>query len=330
MRVGLFGSGRIGTLHASILAANAHVERLVICDADHARAQQAAAAVSADVAATPDALLRHVDAAVVATPTDTHAELVHRCLDARVTTFCEKPVALDLAELRKVADHAADAATPLQVGFQRRFDAGYTEAKRRHDAGELGRVYAFRLAGHDPAPPHAGYIGASGGIFKDLHIHDFDILRFVLGHEVAAVHAAGAVLGFDEFAEHDDYDTSAATLRLVDGTLGVLTGGRHNPAGYDIRMELFGSRDSVAVGLDERVPLRSVEPGMRPFDGPAWPDFQHRFFAAYHRELDGFVDVARGAAPNPCTVDDAYQALRIAEAATRSAHEGRTVALDEI
>ena len=330
MRVGVLGVGRIGTFHAQTLAAHSGVERLVLYDADAARARDLASSLAADVAESPEELLGRVNAAVVAAPTAFNAELVHLCLSAGVPALCEKPVALDLADLNKVVEHADDAGVPLQVGFQRRFDAGYREARRLCNNGDLGRIYTFRLAGHDPAPPHADYIATSGGIFRDLHIHDFDAIRFVLEQEVEEVVAYGGVLGFPEFAEADDYDSTVASIRMADGTLGVLSGGRHDPLGYDIRMELFGSRDSISVGLDERTPLRSVEPSMRPFAGPPYPDFQHRFEDAYRAEVATFLEVAAGREDNPCAAKDAYEALRIATACHVSAHERRPVGLEEI
>jgi myo-inositol 2-dehydrogenase/D-chiro-inositol 1-dehydrogenase len=218
----------------------------------------------------------------------------------------------------------------LQIGFQRRFDAGYAEARRLVESGALGTVYSVRLATHDPGPPPEEYVAASGGIFRDLHIHDFDVLRWLTGQEVDEVYAAGGVLGFDFFARHGDVDTSAALITMRDGTIAVLTGGRHDPLGYDVRAEIFGSKDSVAVGVDARTPLRSVELGVPPPEKPAYPDFQERFPDAYRAEMKHFLSLARGEADNPCTVRDALEALKIAIAADLSLAEHRPVALSEV
>lgn len=330
MRIGQFGVGRIGAFHAAVLAGLDHVEELVLYDPASARAEELADRIGASVADSPQRLVDSVDATVIATPASTHSELVHMCLAAGRPTFCEKPVALDLGQMRRIVEHAEDTGTVLQVGYHRRFDAGYEAARRLRRDGALGRVYAVRMAGHDPSPPPLDYIAHSGGIFRDLHIHDFDILRHVLGQEVSEVYATGSAEGFPEFRQHNDYDTVATVLRLADGTVGVMTGGRDNRAGYDIRMEIFGSKDTVAVGLDDRTPLRSLEPGARPFAGPSWPDFQTRFEDAYRSELTAFVGVATGGSENPCTVTDAYEALRVAAAADRSVAEGRPVAVSEI
>lgn len=331
MRVGVVGSGRVGQVHARNLAAHRDVEKLLIGDPDRERATALATEVDGVALHDLDEILeRGVDAAVIAAPTSLHPDLIRRCVDAGVPAFCEKPIALTLDETTAVVDHVRATGVPVQMGFQRRFDPGYQEARRRIENGSLGRVYAFRIAAQDPAPPPPGYLEVSGSIFRDLHIHDFDVIRFLFDAEVEEVYAAGSVLVSEEFARHGDVDTSAFLLRLTDGTLGAATGGRNNPAGYDIRMDLHGSRDSISVGLSEQTPIASVEPGMRPFAGPASPDFVHRFAAGYRAEIDHFLDLARGQADNRCTVEDAYEALRIAVAADLSLSEHRPVRLEEV
>ncbi len=203
------------------------------------------------------------------------------------------------------------------------------------ESGRLGRVYQMRvnylqMAGHDPAPPHEAYIPVSGGLFRDFSIHDFDVIRWLTGGEVAEVFAVGAVRGFEVFAKYGDVDTAAVTLTMADGALGAMTVARHDPLGYDIRAELFGSRDSVSVGLGPHTPMRSVEPGVPPPAGPAWRDFLVRFEAAYRDEFAAFLRVARGELPSPCTAADGLAALRVAEAATLSLQQHRPVRVAEI
>ncbi len=330
MRITLIGAGRIGRLHARLLAATPGVDELMVADADVERARDVAAAVGASaVNSIPDAM-RTADAVVIAAATTAHAELIIAAIDLGRPTFCEKPLAEDLGHTLAVAARVEASDVPFQLGFQRRFDAGYREARRLVETGALGTLYAMRLAGHDPEPPHESYIPQSGGIFRDFSIHDFDVLRFLTGHEVVEVYADGGVLGFPVFAKYGDVDTAVATLRLDDGMLAVLTVARHDPLGYDIRTELFGSRDSVSVGLGPRTPMRSVEPGVPPPAGPAWPHFLDRFEAAYSAEFAAFVRVARGEEPSPCTAGDGVKALRIAEAATVALHEHRPVRVEEI
>ena len=330
MRVALIGAGRIGRLHARLLSGTPGFDELAVADAQPERAVEVAAQVGAKAATSIEAALDGADAVVIAAATDAHAELIRTAIRRGLPTFCEKPLAADLADTLAVATEIEASGVPFQLGFQRRFDAGYREARRLVGSGELGTVYVVRLAGHDPEPPHEAYIPASGGLFRDFSIHDFDILRWLTGSEVEEVYADGGVRGFPVFAKYGDVDTAVATLRLADGAFAVLTSARHDPLGYDIRAELFGSRDSVSVGLGPRTPLRSVEPGVPPPAGPAWSDFMNRFEDAYRAEFAAFVQVAEGELPSPCTARDGVQALRIAEAATTALKDHRIVALAEI
>ncbi len=330
MRVALFGTGRIGRLHARLLSTTPGVDELIVADAIAERAIEAAAETGATAAPTVAAAFERAEAVVIAAATTAHAELVRASVDRGLPTFCEKPLAQDLAATLETAAHVERSGVPFQLGFQRRFDAGYTEARRLLASGALGTLYNFHLSGHDPEPPHESYIPQSGGLFRDFSIHDFDVIRWVTGREVAEVYADGDVRGFPVFARYGDVDTGVVTLRMDDGALGVLTVARHDPLGYDIRAELYGSKDSVSVGLGPRTPLRSVEPGVPPPAGPAWPDFLERFHDAYAAELAAFVRVAAGSEASPATARDGVEALRIAEAATRTLHEHRPVRLDEI
>lgn len=330
MRVVLVGAGRIGRLHARLLRDTPGIDEVVVADADAARAAQVAADVGITAASSIADAIASTDATVIAAATSAHAELIRASIAAGKPTFCEKPLALDLDDTIAVAADIKRSGIPFQLGFQRRFDPGYREARRLVESGEMGTLYAVRLAGHDPAPPHESYIPQSGGLFRDFSIHDFDILRWLSGHEVQEVYADGGVLGFPVFAKYGDVDTAVATLRLSSGALCVLTVARHDPLGYDIRAELFGSADSVSVGLGPQTPMRSVEPGVPPPAGPAWKDFLMRFESAYAAEFVAFVAVARGDAPSPCTARDGVEALRIAEAATISMTERRIVHLEEV
>jgi myo-inositol 2-dehydrogenase/D-chiro-inositol 1-dehydrogenase len=330
VHVGLVGAGRIGAYHARVLRDTVGVTRLTVADADEARARAVATATGAAWEADAETLVeRGVDALVIAAATPAHAPLIHLALDAGLPCFCEKPVALDLETTDAVVAHADRVGTPVQMGFQRRFDPGYTAAREAVRSGALGRLYLVRLAGHDPAPPHEGYVPDSGGIFRDLHIHDFDVLRWLTGREVVEVYADGSVLADRMFERYGDVDTAAAVLRLDDGALAILSGARHDPLGYDIRTELYGSGDSIAVGMDRHTPLRSVESGVAA-PTEAYTDFVHRFDTAYRRELRTFVAVAADGGQSPCTPLDARRALEIAVAADRSRAERRPVRIAEV
>ncbi len=330
MKVALLGAGRIGRLHARLLSATEGVDSVVIGDVEQERAAEVATSVGAAVAPTMDAALDGADAVVIAAATSAHADLIRASIARGLPTFCEKPLAANLDDTIALAADIGRSGVPFQLGFQRRFDPAYREVHRLVHSGALGTLYAVRLAGHDPTPAHEAYIAQSGGIFRDFSIHDFDVLRWMTGCEVEEVYADGGVRAFPVFATYDDVDTAVATLRLVDGPFTVLTVTRHDPLGYDIRAEVFGSRDSVAVGLGPQTPLRSVEPGVPAPAGPAWKDFLVRFESAYAAEFAAFVTVARREAPSPCTASDGVAALRVAEAADRSLHEHRPVRLAEI
>ena len=316
-------------LHARTLKGSPLVSTLTLVDADQGRAAAVAAHVGAAQAESPQALLSAgVDALVIAAATPVHAELLHMAADASVPTFCEKPIALDLGATDDVIRHVERVRLFVQIGFQRRFDAGYRAAREAYASGALGAVHVVRLATHDPAPPPEQYIADSGGIWRDLAIHDFDIAAWVLGRPVVEVFAAGQA-NSPLFARHHDVDASCATLRFEGGIVGALTATRNDPRGYDVRMELFGLRDSVAVGWDGRTPLRSVEPGVAAPPQPGYRDFLERFEAAYRAELEAFLGAVEEGAESPCSVADARRALVVALAADSSMRERRPVRVDD-
>ena len=330
MRLGLLGVGRLGAAHAATLRGLEGVDELRIFDADAVRARDVAATVGARQVDSVDAALDGVDAAVIVTPTDTHAPIIRRCLDAGIATFCEKPIAIGLPETKEIVAHAARTKGRLQIGFQRRFDAGYRRAKDALAGGKLGPVYSFVMVSCDRLPPPDAYIASSGGQFKDQLIHDFDITRWLFSDEVEEVTATGSTLGVPQYEGMKDVGTSAVLVKLRGGALGLITGLRHNEAGYDIHVEIHAAKDTLAIGVDPRTPWRSVEADAPPLAGPAYPSFFVRFGDAYRAELAHFLRFARGEAENACTAADALEALRIGEAAGRSWRERRPVRLSEI
>ncbi|WP_406390974.1 Gfo/Idh/MocA family oxidoreductase [Streptomyces sp. NBC_00887] len=331
MRIGLIGTGRIGSFHAGVLARHPRVGSLVVTDPDAARAAQVADRTGATtVASAADVLGAGVDAVVIASATAAHAELIGRVARAGLPAFCEKPIALDLPGTLGALREVDRAGSVLQLGFMRRFDPGYAAARAAVRSGALGRLHTVRATTADPAPPPAAYLPLSGGLFRDCLVHDFDILRWVTGREVTEVYATGSDAGHPMFRAAGDVDTAAALLTLDDGTLASATATRCNGAGYDVRMELAGEQDQITVGLDDRTPLTSAEP-----QGPAapdkpWPGFLERFAPAYEAELDAFVRVVRGELANPCDGREALHALRIAEACELSRRERRPVATAEL
>jgi len=330
MRIGLAGVGRIGAFHADVLSGLPAVDSVVIADPDGARALEVSERLGADVVDSPEVLLNSgIDALVIAAPTQAHPELIVRGAEAGLPVFCEKPVAPDVESTLEVIKRIGGAAV-VQVGFQRRFDAGYGNAREAAQSGTLGWVHTLRATTLDPAPPAESYVVASGGLFRDCAVHDFDAIRWVTSREVAEVYAFGTNRGADFFRAAGDPDTMAAILTLDDDSLAVVSNTRYNAAGYDVRLEVLGSRDSICAGLDDRLPLRSAEPGAVFPSGPPYPSSMERFAGAYRDELQAFVDLAATGGDSPCTVRDALEALYVAQACEESLARHEPVRVSEV
>jgi myo-inositol 2-dehydrogenase / D-chiro-inositol 1-dehydrogenase len=330
MRIGFLGVGRIGRSHAAVVKSHPDVDSLVLGDADSQRARLAADELGCErVDAVDDIFTAGLDGLVIATATHSHADLIIAGARAGLPVFCEKPVALGIAENRRVLEEVRAVGTQVQIGFQRRFDRGYRAAREALRDGAIGELHRVHVVTGDQEPPPADFIAASGGIFRDCHVHDFDVVRWVTGREFVDVFAVGANRGAEFFHTGGDVDNSAAVLTVDDGTLVTLQGSRYNGAGHDVRMELAGTRATYAVGLDERTPITSAEGASFP-EGDPWPNFWVRFTPAYVAEINAFVGVVKGEAESPCTIEDALAALYVAEAADLSMHEGRRVEIAEV
>ncbi|MER6390683.1 Gfo/Idh/MocA family oxidoreductase [Streptomyces sp. NPDC001523] len=331
MRIGLIGTGRIGSFHAAALARHPDAGSLLLADVDPARAARLADRLGATAAPSVEQVFTWgVDAVVVCCSTDGHAELIVRAVRGGLPVFCEKPVAPDLTRTLGVLREVMALGGVLQLGFMRRFDEGYAAARELVRSGALGRLHTVRTTTADPSPPTAAYLAGSGGLYRDCLVHDFDMVRWVTGQEVTEVYAAGSDAGPSVFRETGDVDTAVAVLTLDDGTLVSSTGTRCNGAGYDVRMELAGERDQVSTGLDDRTPIASTEPHGPPPASKPWTGFLERFAPAYEAELAAFVRLVRGEGPNPCDGREALAALRIAEACELSRRERRRVWLEEL
>jgi myo-inositol 2-dehydrogenase / D-chiro-inositol 1-dehydrogenase len=331
MRIGLVGVGRIGVFHAATLSGLPAVDQVTATDADAGRAELVAKDLGLQFAPDIESLLASgIDGFVIAAATSAHAELIAAGVAAGIPTFCEKPVATDLADTERVVELVEASNVPVHIGFQRRFDAGYQAAAAQVRSGGLGFIHHIRSNTNDAFPPPAEYIPTSGGFFRDCAVHDFDIIRYVTGREVVSVYATGANRGESFFGEYGDVDAAAALLTLDDGTFVSVSGTRYNAAGHDVRMEILGSLGSIAVGLDEHTALRSAEPGVTFPDGVPHATFMDRFRPAYVAELTAFTEVVDGLREVPCTVRDALQAFRIADACELSRKENRVVTLEEI
>jgi myo-inositol 2-dehydrogenase / D-chiro-inositol 1-dehydrogenase len=328
--VAVLGAGRMGRTHIRNLAGMTEARVVAVADPVAEAAEAGRALARAELAfSDPLAAIgaAGVDAVVIVTPTSTHARLIEAALDAGKAVWCEKPIALELAETARIVELAGRTGAQLQLGFMRRFDPGYAAAKARIEAGELGRIEQFRALSRDTYPPPFEFLRESGGIFLDMAVHDLDLARYLVG-EVVEVQAWAAVLAEPRFAEADDFDTALAMLRFEDGALGVVETARHSRWGYDIRTEVAGAEGKVVIeAMQKTAATFSHDFG---FHGDHFESFPDRFEAAFRLELEAFIEAVRaGRQPSPGP-QDALETLRLAIACTRSRAEGRPVRLSEV
>jgi myo-inositol 2-dehydrogenase / D-chiro-inositol 1-dehydrogenase len=268
-----------------------------------------------------------VEVVLICTPTPTHAPFVELAARAGKAVFCEKPIALDLEETRRVMALVDQLNVPFQIGFQRRYDVAFADAKRRLEDGLLGQLEQFRAVGRDPAPPPLEYLRVSGGIFCDQAIHDIDIARFLVG-EVAEVSAWGAVRVDPAIGEIGDVDTVTSLLRFTNGALGVIENSRRAVYGYDVRSEVFGSKGKLVIDATPKTPMWHF--GEAGVNSDHYSFFMDRFIDAYRLEIEAFfAALEAGTKPMPGT-RDAIESLRVALALTKSVKEQRPVKLEEI
>ena len=331
--LGLAGVGRIGVMHATNIAALNGVlkpqginVRLRLTDVAEEHARAVASGLGAGFLPSVQALLASgVDGLIIATGTGTHPELITAGVDAGIPVFCEKPVALNVADALPVLDYIRGRRGVVQIGHQRRFDAGYLEARRAYRAGELGWIHSLRAVTCDLTPPPLEFLAGSGGLFRDCSVHDFDILRWLTGSEIVEVYAKGSNNGDPAIGEAGDVDTALALVTFDDGTMGTVSASRYNGAGHDVRLEIQGSSGSLMVGLDDKTALASAEPRVTFPAGQPHRTFAERFDQAYRSELAAFTELILGDRENPCTPEDAVAASRVADAAQESLATGAPV-----
>jgi myo-inositol 2-dehydrogenase / D-chiro-inositol 1-dehydrogenase len=322
----LVGAGRIGKIHGANLARQPGMHLRYVCDAVPAAAEDLAAKLGASACDLDRAFSGDVEAVVIASSTDTHADLILRGAAERKAIFCEKPVDLDLGRARACAEAVARAGVPCLIAFQRRYDPTFATLQRRLAAGEIGEPEVLRVASRDPGPPPLDYIRRSGGIFKDMLIHDFDLCRWILADEAATVYAAGSCLVDPAIGGAGDADTTAVTIRTRKGRLCQIDTSRRAAYGYDQRLEVLGSLGMLAAGNHRPTEVSAHKAGGVSVDVPE-PFFIERYRAAYAAEMLHFAAVLRGEERPRTGIEDGVRALEIAEAATRSWKEGKVVAL---
>jgi myo-inositol 2-dehydrogenase / D-chiro-inositol 1-dehydrogenase len=320
----VIGAGRIGQIHARNIAGTPKATLAGVADPDAVAAGRLAAecgcaVVSLDAAFTADAVL-------ICSPTPTHADLIERAAAEGRAVFCEKPVDLSAARVRRCLDVVRQAGIPLMVGFNRRFDPHFAALRRRLASGEVGRLELLTIISRDPAPPPPSYVAASGGLFRDMMIHDLDMARFLLGEEPVELFAAGSCLIDPGIGEAGDVDTAVVTLRTASGALCQISNSRRATYGYDQRIEAHAAGGMLRAG-NVTATMVEVATGQGFTSDPALPFFLERYAAAYRAELDAFIDaVTGGAAPHP-DGEDGLKALLLADAAVQSVRTGQKMVL---
>jgi len=325
LRVGLLGAGRIGKIHGGNVAAHPQARLVAVADAMAPAAEALAAATGAAVAAI-DAIVASpdIDAIVICTPTDMHADQIEAAAKAGKAVFCEKPVDLSSERIRACLATVRTAGTPLMIGFNRRFDPNFAALKRRLDAGEAGATEIVTVISRDPGPPPVDYVKRSGGLFRDMMIHDLDMARFLLGEEPVEVHAVGSSLVDPAIGAAGDVDTAAVMLKTASGKIAQISNSRRATYGYDQRIEVHGSKGLLRAGnVHETTVEIATAAGFRA--DPVQNFFLERYAAAYRAELDAFIGaVVGGTAPSP-SGEDGLRAQVLADAATESARKGTSV-----
>jgi len=330
LTIGLLGAGRIGKVHAAAIAQTAGARLVAVADALPDAASALATQYDADVR-TIDEIIgdASIDAVFITTPTDMHADLIEQAARAGKQIFCEKPIDLDVQRVRDCLTVVEETGALLMVGFNRRFDPNFELVRRRIDEGAIGDVEMVTIISRDPGPPPLSYMERSGGLFRDMTIHDFDMARFLLGEEPVSVTAVGSVLVDPEIATVPDIDSAAITLVTATGKIAQISNSRRSGYGYDQRIEVLGSQGMARA---DNVHETTIEvAGAGGFTrAPLMDFFLERYMASYKAEVALFVDLALHGGEVTPTGDDGLQALILAEAAVRSHAERRTVDVSEV
>lgn len=327
VRFGLLGAGRIGKVHARAIGSNQAARLVAVADAAEQAARDISDAYGAEMR-TIDQIEQagDIDAVVICTPTDTHADLIERFARAGKAIFCEKPIDLDVGRVEECLAVVEQTGAALMVGFNRRFDPHFMAVRKTIDEGAIGTVEMVTITSRDPGPPPIDYIKRSGGIFRDMTIHDFDMARYLLGEEPVSVSAHASVLVDKAIGEAGDYDSVSVILETGSGKQALISNSRRATYGYDQRIEAHGSKGMVAA--ENQRPVSIEVANEKGYTRPPLHDFfMTRYTEAYANEIAAFIaamSAGRKASPGGA---DGLAALRLADAALLSAREGRTVRL---
>ncbi len=327
LKVGLLGAGRIGNVHAKAISSHRESRLVAVSDVNTEAAAKLAAAYGAE-ARSNEAIIgdASIDAVLIATSTNTHSDLIEAATKAGKAVLCEKPVDLSLARAQACQKAAGATGRPVMIGFNRRFDPNFAALKTAADRGEIGKRELLSITSFDPAPPPVSYVRVSGGLFRDMMIYDFDMACWLMGSAPDKVTAIGSSIVDPEIGAAGDVDTAVVTLQYTDGRIAVIQNSRRAVYGYDQRIELLGSEGLLsAANVLEHTVSKATAAGVV----SAKPEFffLERYMRAYSAEWAAFVEAVTTGSALPVSLDDGVIALAVAEAATRSAKTGETVAL---
>ncbi|WGT49636.1 inositol 2-dehydrogenase [Thioclava nitratireducens] len=327
LKIGLLGAGRIGQVHAVNIAGHAGSTLVAISDVNAEAVRALAAKFGANVASSEEIIADpEIDAVLVATSTDTHSDLIEKATAAGKAVLCEKPVDLSLERAKACLEVVSKTGQPVMIGFNRRFDPNFGALRAALQAGEIGKPELLSVTSFDPAPPPVSYIKVSGGLFRDMMIHDFDMTNFIMDSAPVSVRAVGSSIVDPAIGRAGDVDTAVVTLTYADGRIAVIKNSRRAVYGYDQRVEILGSEGLLsAANMLENTVSKSTVAGV----SSAKPTyfFLERYMPAYAAEWDVFVTALAEGRPMPVTLEDGVAALAMAEAATKSAKTGKAVDL---
>ena len=327
LKIGLLGAGRIGQVHAVNIAGHAGSTLVAVSDVNAEAARALAAKFGANVASSEEIIADpEIDAVLVATSTDTHSDLIEKATAAGKAVLCEKPVDLSLERAKACLKVVSKTGQPVMIGFNRRFDPNFGALRAALQAGEIGKPELLSVTSFDPAPPPVSYIKVSGGLFRDMMIHDFDMTNFIMDSAPVSVRAVGSSIVDPAIGRAGDVDTAVVTLTYADGRIAVIKNSRRAVYGYDQRVEILGSEGLLsAANMLENTVSKSTVAGV----SSAKPTyfFLERYMPAYAAEWDVFVTALAEGRPMPVTLEDGVAALAMAEAATKSAKTGKAVDL---
>ena len=330
LKVGLLGAGRIGQVHAAVIAAHDGSKLAAVSDVYAPAAEELAAKYHAQVRSSDEIIADDaINAVLIATSTDTHSDLIEAATHACKAVMCEKPVDLSLERARACLKAVSATGRPVMIGFNRRFDPSFAAIRDSLAAGQIGKAELLSVTSFDPAPPPVEYIKVSGGLFRDMMIHDFDMTNFIMGETPVSISASGACLVDPEIGRAGDIDTAVVTLSYADGKLAVIKNSRRAAYGYDQRLELLGADGLLqAQNMLENTVVKSTGQGV--ISAKPTYFFIERYMPAYKAEWAAFVAAVQEGDDMPVSLQDGVQALAMAEAAQRSFDSSRPVRLADV